>query len=241
MSLLSRLVRRRSGRPAAPAPPAPVDDALEAWVDEVLRLSGQVGPGGRLVMAVLGKSLADGRPSYWFGYEPTQDGLARLLAALGEDPVVAREVREREVDMAGRRLGAISERSRARWSAFIVDAVGDPGAARLLPARDEVHLVAEEVWRCAAATQSWRGVQLDPGDALGQVRWYPGCPTRAYIGYADPLNLSSVQRALHEHRGTDEEWQALRRAQDVVDREVDPLAWRLSSLAFAVSRHQAMC
>ena len=107
------------------------------------------------------------------GHEPDADGLGPLLAAVGEEPVVA------------------------------------------------------------ASVQPWRVVQLAPDRAFGQVRWYPGCATRTLVGYADPLDLAAAQRAVSEHRGTDEEWQALRPAQEVADREVDPLTWRLSSLAFA--------
>lgn len=235
MSLFARLLRRPP-RPASPAPTVLVDDALEAWVDAALRLAGRVGPGGRMVLAALGESLVDGRPSHWFGHEPTTDGLAPLLKAVGDDAAVAKEVCELEADMSGRRLGVVSEGTRARWSAFATDAARDPEAASLLPERGPLHLAAEEVWRLAAASvQPWRAVRLDPDRALGQVRWYPGCPTRAFVGYSDPLNLAAVQRAVREHRGTDEEWQALLPAQEVADQEVDPLAWRLSSLAFAVS------
>ena len=234
--IVTRLLRRRASPPSSRAPSVTVDDALESWVDSALGLAGRLGSGGRLVLAALGETLVDGGPSYWFGYEPTTDGLAALLTAVGEDPAVAREVCEREVDMAGRRLGVVSEDSRARWSAFVADAVRDPEAAALLPERDPLHREAEDVWRRAAASvQPWRAVQLAPDRALGQVRWYPGCPTRAFVGYSDPLNLAAVQRAVREQRGTDEEWQALLPAQEVADQEVDPLAWRLSSLAFAVS------
>lgn len=234
---LARLLRRSSRAPATPEPAVTVDAALARWVDASLRLADDLGPGGRLVLAVLGESLVDGRPSCWFGYEPTRDGLAALLAALGEDPGAADALCELELGMAGRRLGAVPEGARERWTAFVAGAVRDPAATSLLPARDRAHLDAEEVWRRAAASvQPWRTVQLDPDGALGQVRWYPGCPTRTSIGYSDPLGLSSVQRAVREHRCSREEHQALLPASALEDLEVDPLTWRLSSLSFAVSR-----
>lgn len=236
MSLLDRLRGRRSD-PATPAPqPPPVDDGLDRWVDAAEHECAGLGPAGRVVVAVLGESLLHPPTSPWFGHEPTTDGLARLLSAVGEDPAAAAPLAAAESPLAGRRTGVPSAAALARWRAVVDAALGDPAASAALPDRDDVHLEAERVWRvAAAAVQPWRAVQLDPDRALGQVRWFPGCTTRASIGYADPLGVASVQRAVEEHRFSEEEWQALLPAADLAGRTVDPLAWRLSSLTFAVA------
>src|SRR6476469_3950496 len=144
-----RLLRRDSRRQAVPAPSTPVDDALEHWVDASPRLADDLGAGGRLLLAVLGESLTGGRASSWFGHEPTRVGLQALLVALDEDPGAADGLCDLELGLADRRLGAVSEVSRARWSAFATEAVRDPAAARVLPGRDPLHREAEEVWRRA--------------------------------------------------------------------------------------------
>lgn len=237
MSLLDRLLGRSSD-PAMPASaPPPVDDGLEQWVVTAVQTCADLGLAGRLVVAVLGESLVHPPSSPWFGHEPTSSGLADLLAALGEDPGAAGALAAAESGLAGRRIGVLSDATRERWRATVEAVLLDPAATTALPERDELHREAEQVWRTAAGgVQSWRAVQLDPDRALGQVRWYPGCDTRTFIGYSDPLGLAMVQRAVREHRSTDAEWQALRPAEEVVDREVDPLTWRLSSLAFAAGR-----
>lgn len=234
MSLLDRLLGRRSD-PAAPAPPpVPVDDGLEEWVAAAERACAGLGPAGRLVVAVLGESLVEPPSSPWFGHEPTHPGLADLLGALDEDPAAAGALAGAEAGLAGRRLGVLSDATRARWRSTVEAALRDPAATVVLPDRDPVHREAEHVWRTAAAgVQPWRGVQLDPDRALGQVRWYPGCATRTVIGYSDPLGLAAVQRSVEEHRYSAEEWQALLPADELSRREVDPVVWRLSSLAFA--------
>lgn len=236
MSLLDRLLGRTSDKPMPPAVPPPVDDGLEQWVGTAVRTCADLGPSGRLVVAVLGESLVNPPSSPWFGYEPTRSGLADLLAAVGEDPAAAATLTAAETGLAGRRLGVLTDATRTSWRATVDAVLRDPAATIALPERDEHHREAEEVWRTAAAgVQPWRAVQLDPGRALGQVRWYPGCDTRAFIGYADPLGLATVERSVREHRPSEEEWKALKPADELVRREVDPLAWRLSSLAFAVT------
>lgn len=64
MSIFTRLLRRPSAPPVAPPSP-PVDAALEARVDVALGLA---------------------------GHELDADGLGPLLAAVGEEPVVAASV-----------------------------------------------------------------------------------------------------------------------------------------------------
>lgn len=234
MSLFDRLLgRSEAPRPAADAPS--VDDGLEKWVVTAMRTCADLGPGGRLAVAVLGESLAHPPASPWLGHEPTAPGLADLLAALGEDPAAAAALTAAETGLAGRRLGVLTDATRESWRAMVDAVLRDPGATTVLPERDELHREAEQVWRtAAAAVQPWRAVQLDPDRALRQVRWYPGCATRTLIGYSDPLNLATVQRAVEEHRFTDTEWQALVPAEELDRRGTDPLAWRLSSLSYAL-------
>lgn len=240
MSLLDRLLGRTSDKPMAPAVPPPVDDGLEQWVVTAVRTCADLGPAGRLVVAVLGESLVHPPSSPWFGYEPTGSGLAELLAAVGEDSAAAATLTAAETGLAGRRLGVLTDATRETWRATVEAVLRDPSASAALPERDEHHREAEEVWRRAAAgVQPWRAVQLDPDRALGQVRWYPGCGTRTLIGYSDPLRVASVQRAVEEHRFSEEEWKALQPADELVRREVDPLVWRLSSLAFVAGRGAA--
>jgi hypothetical protein len=240
VSLIDRLLRRRSDT-SAPAPePAPVDDGLEEWVAAAEQACAGLGPAGRLVVAVLGESLVEPPSSPWCGHEPTERGLADLLAALDEDPAAAGAITRAEGGLAGRRLGVLSDATRAHWRSTVEAALLDPAATVALPKRDAVHREAERVWRAAAAgVQSWRTVQLTPDRALGQVRWYPGCPTRTFIGYSDPLGLASVQRSVEEHRYSAEEWRALLPA-ELSRRAVDPVAWRLSSLAFAVESRRGV-
>lgn len=233
MSLVDRLLGRSSEppRPAVDAPP--VDDGLEQWVVIAEQACADLGPAGRLVVTVLGESLAEPPTSFWFGHEPSGPGLADLLGALGEDPAAAARLTEAEAALAGRRRGVLSDTTRQRWREVVDAALRDPAAATLLPERDELHREAEQVWRTAAAgVQAWRAVQLDPDRALGQVRWYPGCRTRTFVGYSDPLNLASVERSVREHRPSEEEWRALAPVEDLERRDLDPLTWRLSSLAF---------
>lgn len=237
MSLFDRLLGRSAGRrpSARQVAGSAVDDDLERWVTTAGGLSERLGPGGRLTVALLGESLLEGPPSPWFGYEPSAAGMEELLSALGEDPAAAAELTGSEVAMTGRRLGEPSPASRERWRAVLDAALRDPAVRDLLPERDAAHLEAEAVWRSAAASvQPWRAVQLHPDAALRQVRWYPGCATRTHLGYSDPLGLAAVERAVEEHRFSADEWQALRPADEASRRAVDPLAWRLSSLRFAV-------
>ncbi|MCF6376049.1 hypothetical protein L2K70_00350 [Nocardioides KLBMP 9356] len=234
MSLLDRLLGRSSDPPPPAADPPPVDDGLEQWVVTALQACADLGPAGRLVVAVLGESLADPPSSPWFGHEPTASGLADLLGALGEDPARTEPLLAAEAGLAGRRLGVLSDSTRESWRATVQAVLRDPAAIAALPERDQRHREAEQVWRTAAArVQPWRAVQLDPDRALGQVRWYPGCDTRTFIGYSDPLGLAAVQRSVQEHRFSDEEWQALVPVEELHRHAVHPLAWRLSSLAFA--------
>lgn len=239
MSALDRLLRRfRKDTDADPAAAAEreVDGALERWVVFAEDAYARSGPSGRLVVSLLGESLVEDRPSPWFGYEPLHAPLAGLLAALDEDPDGLTDLLAVEAGLAGRRLGALSESTRARWRELVLSALANAHAAEL-PERDETHREAERVWReAASAVQDWRAVQLDPDGALRQLRWYPGCPTRTRIGYSDPLNLAMVQRAVEEHRYTPEEWRALEAAAELLDRPVDPLTWRLSSLARAAEQ-----
>ena len=236
MSLIDRLLGRTTDPPLPAAPPVPVDPDLERWVETATALSGDLGTHGRLVVALLGESLADGAAPSWFGYEPTDTGLGDLLHAVGESRDAADVLLVIEARLAGRRPGTLTEPTRTAWRAHVAAAVREAAEHGTLPGRTEDHLEAEQVWRTAAAgVQSWRAVQLDPERALGQVRWYPGCGTRTFIGYSDPLGLAMVQRAVEEHRSTEEERQALLPAEDVVRRQVDPLAWRISSLSYAVA------
>lgn len=240
MSLLDRLLGRTSDKPMPSAVPPPVDDGLEQWVGTAVRTCADLGPSGRLVVAVLGESLVNPPSSPWFGYEPTRSGLADLLAAVGEDPAAAATLTAAETSLTGRRLGVLSEATRQHWRTTVEAVLHDPAATAELPERDELHREAERVWRAAAAgVQPWRAVQLDPDRALGQVRWYPGCDTRAFIGYADPLGLATVERSVREHRPSEEEWQALVPVEELERRDLDPLAWRLSSLAYAAGREDA--
>ncbi|WP_210503112.1 hypothetical protein [Nocardioides xinjiangensis] len=237
MSLVDRLLGR-SARPPAPQA-APADEALERWAATAEAASAGLGPGGRLAVALLGESLVDGPTSPWFGHEPTPGGLDDLFTALGEEPSAAAPLLDAEAQLSGRRPGEPAAGTRARWSRLVEAALTDPAAREVLPERDERHLAAERAWRAAAgAVQPWRAVQLHPGRALGQVRWYPGCETRASVGYADPLGLGMVERAVEEHRYSEVEWQALRPAADLVRSGVDALSWRLSSMRFAVEAHR---
>lgn len=237
MSLLHRLLGGSSGPQQSTTDAPVVDDGLERWVVTAEQACAGLGPAGRLVVALLGESLADPPTSFWFGYEPSSDGLADLLRAVGEDPAAAVTLTAAETELAGRRLGVLSDDTRQRWRQTVDAALLDPAASAALPQRDELHREAEVVWRTAAAgVQSWRAVQLDPDRALGQVRWYPGCRTRTLVGYADPLGLAAVERSAREHRPSAEEWQALLPAEEIGRRDVDPLAWRLSSLAFVAAR-----
>ncbi|MCY7402985.1 MAG: hypothetical protein LH477_18905 [Nocardioides sp.] len=222
---------------SVPDPTRFTDDALERWVAAAEEVCSRLGPGGRAAIAVLGESLVDATASPWFGYEPSARDLAALLGALDEDPAAGDELVAIEAGMVARRLGNLSDPSRTRWLEVAEAAVQDPCAQAALPERVESHREAERVWReAAAAVQDWRAVALDPDLALRQVRWYPGTPTRTFIGYADPLNLRMVQRAVEEHRFSREEWDALQPVAEMLENLVDPLSWRLSSLAFAVAR-----
>lgn len=236
MSLLDRLLGRSADPPLSREDPPPVDDALEAWVATAERVGAGLGAGGRAVVAVLGESLVHPPTSFWFGYEPTTSGLADLFSAVGEPTDAAAELTTAEADLAGRRAGVLSEATRARWQTVVEQALRNPDAAAVLPGRDDGHREAEQVWRTAAAgVQAWRAVQLDPDRALSQVRWYPGCATRTFIGYSDPLGLAAVERSVREHRFSEEEWQAIVPAEEIGPRDVDPLAWRLSSLSYAIA------
>ena len=237
MSLLDRLLGRATDPPLPASPPGAVDPDLERWVETATVLSEGLGANGRLVVALLGESLTNGTASPWFGHEPTGTGLGDLLHAVGESRGAAEGLLAVEAGLAGRRPGTLSEPARTSWSARFEAAVHDAAERGTLPGRDDAHREAEQVWRTAAAgVQPWRAVQLDPDRALRQLRWYPGCPTRTSVGYSDPLGLAMVQRAVEEHRFSDEEWQAVGTADEVIRREVDPLAWRISSLSYAVER-----
>jgi hypothetical protein len=237
VSLIDRLLGRTTDRPLPPSPPVAVDPDLEQWVETATALSDGMGVNGRLVVALLGESLAGGTASPWFGHEPHETGLGDLLDAVGESRDAADGLLAIESGLASRRPGALTETTRTAWRSRVEAAVRDAAEHGTLPGRDAAHLEAEQVWRAAsAAVQPWRAVQLDPDGALGQIRWYPGCTTRTVIGYADPLGLAMVQRAVQEHRYSDEEWQALGPADELVRREVDPLVWRISSLSYVVAQ-----
>lgn len=236
-----RLFRRGARSTAAPfpdPPTVPVDDDVEAWVEVATGLMDRLGAPGGLVVALLGEALVDDHRPWWFGHEPSGSGLGDLLRAVGEEPDAADALLAAEATLVGRRVGRPSDAARVRWRASVTAAVSNPALADLLPARDPVHEEAERVWRAAAATQQpWRATRLDPGRALRQVRWFPGCETRTLIGYADPLGLASAQRSVSEHRWSAEEDAGLRPAAEIGDRSVDPLAWRLSALRFAADHH----
>ena len=212
-----------------------VDADLAGWAETAGRLDDRLGLGGRLLVAVLGESLATSSTSYWFGYEPQRAGLDAVLTALGEDARSLDELLAVEQGMVGRRLGVLGIEARERWRRHLVKVATEARSSLTLPERTQEHLAAESAWRdAAAAVQRRRVVQLAPDRALRQVRWYPGCPTRTLIGYADPLGLATVQRAVSEHDYSAAEDHALRVAASVPEGPVDPTAWRLSSLRFSL-------
>lgn len=230
MSFLDRLLGRSAGADARTG--SGPDALVERWALGADDVAAGLGPGGRFVVAVLGESLAGGQVSPWLGHEPGRADLAAVLSAVGEEPWAADILADLEAPLASGRPGSVSSETRARWHDLLVATARD--ATDLLPDRDPLHLEAEQVWRTAArGVQEWRADQLDPDAALRQVRWFPGCATRTSVGYADPLGLATVRRAVEEHRWSEEEWQALEPAVVVAGRSVDPLVWRLSSLSFA--------
>src|SRR5687767_10479799 len=136
MSLLHRLLGRSSG-PRQPATDAPiVDDGLERWVATAEQACAGLGPAGRLVVALLGESLADPPTSFWFGYEPSSSGLTGLLRAVGEDAAAAATLAAAETALVGRRLGVLSDATRDRWRQTVEAALLDPAASAALPERD---------------------------------------------------------------------------------------------------------
>ena len=230
------IFRGGPGRPEdAAVEAAPVDQDLVAWVSLAGRVADRLGPGGSLAVALLGETLARGRPAYWFGYEPDEAGLRQLMRALHEPDDWVGDLVSLESRMAGRRVGEVPAQLRAEWQGRLAAAATAAREAGVLPPRDAAHLAAEAAWRQAAAEiDPGRANRLDPASALAQIRWYPGCSTRTFIGYSDPLNLSTVYRIVREHHGSAVERQALARASDVADAPVDATSWRLSSLRFAM-------
>lgn len=231
MRLFGRSRRPRTQAAVVP----PTDPDLVRWVDTARTVSTRLGVGGRLAVALLGESLLRDEPAPWFGYEPTAQGAADLLAALGEEPASLEPLLAVEHGMVSRRLGSMPSDVRAHWRDTVAAAAAEARASWDAPPRTPEHLEAEAVWReAASAIQGGRAVRLQPDRALVQLRWYPGCATRTHIGYADPLDLATVQRAVQEHRWTQSEWDAVDRASAAASVAVDPVGWRLSAMTFAV-------
>lgn len=228
---------RRDRRPAAEVRPTEVvDDDLVAWAVVAADLAGRLRPAGAFAVALLGESLTRPRPSAWFGYEPDDAGLAALLSRLGEDDVDVAGLLAAEVPLAGRHLGRVPDEVADAWRRRLSDAAQRVVAEGSLPDRSPVHRHAATVWDAAASVASEPPmVRLRPSVALSQLRWFPGVATRTFIGYSDPLDLSTVERATGEAGTTAAQREAQAAARRVVEERVDPLEWRLSSLAYAAT------
>ena len=214
-----------------------MDPDLPLWAETAADLADRLGPAGSFVVSLLGESLTRPRPTLWFGYAPDGEGLEELLCALGEPGVDTAALLQAEISCRGRHLGSVPEELASAWRSRLSDSATRVQSAGLLPTRDSAHVSAEEVWVASARQASAPPlVLLDPHWALSQARWFPGVATRTFIGYSDPLNLSTVQRSAGEAGLTMARHDALAQAQQVVDREVDPLRWRLSCVAFAAER-----
>lgn len=218
-------------------PVLPADPDLPGWAETATELADRLGPAGSFVVTLLGESLTRPRPTSWFGYAPDAEGLDQLLSSLGETGVDAAALLEAEISLRGRHLGSVPAEVASAWRSRLSESATRVRGAGVLPERDSVHVSAEEIWIAAARQASAPPmVLLDPLWALSQVRWFPGVATRTFVGYSDPLNLSTVQRSTLEAGLTRAQHDALAQAQQVVDRPVDPLRWRLSCLAFAAER-----
>lgn len=228
---------RRSRRSEAVTEAPPPDRDLVAWAEVAARVSDGLGLRGQFAVAVLGESLTRSRPTPWFGYAPDGEGLAALFAALGEGEVDTASLHDAEEPMRGRHLGSVPPALAAEWRQRLTESAARVVGEGILPGRVDDHVRAEQIWVAAAPAASRRPLpQLDPAAALSQLRWWPGTGIRTHIGYSDPLNLSTVQRATTEAGLTGEERDAQAAAQAVVETPRDPLAWRLSSLAYAATR-----
>lgn len=226
---------RRDRRTTTGARPTEVvDDDLVAWAVVAADVADRLRPAGAFAVALLGESLTRPRPSAWFGYEPDEAGLVGLLSRLGEDDVDVARLLAAEAPLSGRHLGVVPDEVADAWRQRLSDAARQAVAAGPLPDRSPAHLHAATVWDAAASAASEPPmVRLDPSVALSQLRWFPGVATRTFIGYSDPLNLSTVERATDEAGASAAQREAQAAARRVFEERVDPLRWRLSSLAYA--------
>lgn len=228
--------RRRHPRGTV-AEAAPIDPDLVAWADIAARVADGLEPRGAFAVALLGESLTRPRPTPWFGYAPSADGLADVLAALGEGEVDTTSLLAAEEPLRGRHLGSVPGPLADEWRRRLTESADAAEGAGPLPVRAADHLRAEEVWTAAAPVASRSPLPvLDPDAALCQLRWCPGEVTRTFVGYSDPLHLATVQRATTEAGLTREQRDAQAMAHEVVESPSDALAWRLSSLAHAAVR-----
>ena len=191
---------RRDRRPTTDVRPTEVVDAdLVAWAGVAAGVADRLRPAGAFAVALLGESLTRPRPSAWFGYEPDEAGLAALLARLGEDDVDVAGLLAAEVPLAGRHLGVVPDELADAWRQRLSDAARQVVAEGSLPDRSPAHQHAATVWDAAASVASEPPmVRLHPSVALSQLRWFPGVATRTFVGYSDPLDLATVERATGE-------------------------------------------
>jgi len=170
--------------------------------------------------------------SPWLGYAPDAGGWADLVERLGEDRGLGAGVIAVEAPFREHPPVAVPDDVHRAFVERTATDLAEARAAGHGLVRSPEHLRAEEVWRRAAAQISpGRAHQLHVERALGQVRWFPGTEVRTRISYSDPLDLAHVSRSVMEVPGSAEEWEATKAAYAVFDWGVDPLEWRLSSLA----------
>ena len=234
---MSTWFRRRSRRSVDGTDAPPTDPDLVAWADLAAQVADGLGPRGSFAVALLGESLTRPRPTPWFGYAPDADGLRGLFAALGEGDVDTASLLGAEEPLRGRHLGSVPAALATQWRQRLSESAARVVGEAPLPGRVGDHVRAEEIWSVAAPVASRPPLPvLDPEAALSQLRWYPGVRTRTFVGYSDPLNLATVQRATTEAGLTSAEHDAQAAAQVAVEGPSDALAWRLSSLAHAAGR-----